>query len=156
MPNLKQHSRRVRFSLAWFDAVKLQDTTVFLNPLINEYFYSALHMFEACAVAFPGLMTQTDFYSHVERNAELGRIVMQALHPLQPMTAPYETLSGLSRRARYIQISRQLPVSPIKPKDLKTARDSFEVIRATIESHFVTHATDKTPPWHRAEDLLDS
>ncbi|HLX60302.1 MAG TPA: hypothetical protein VKX17_03370 [Planctomycetota bacterium] len=138
-------------SLAWFEEVKRSDPFIFLNPLVNEYFYVALHMFEAVACAFPAMFTsKTDYFSHVERAEELGRISVSALNPLLPMAAPYDTLSGLSRRARYIQISAHFPVSPIKPKDLDTAKASFQIVRDTIEKIFSEHG-DKKIPWQQGQ-----
>jgi hypothetical protein len=150
MPNLKQHTKRIRVSVAWFESIQHVDFYVFLNPLVNEYFYAALHMFEAVACAFPQVFTQkVDYFSHTERAEELGQIAINPLNPLNTMAAPYDTLSGLSRRARYIQIGEKYPVSPIKPKDLATARESFHKVKETIEKIFKEHSADKAVPWSK-------
>jgi len=147
MPNLKQHSKRIRLSLAWFDSVKSTDPKVFINPLTNEYFYCALHMFEACAVAFPSSFSKAHFLSHTDRNVEIEKIRVAPFHQLNSIASAYLALFDLSKRARYLQISERYPVAPLRSEDLKTARDSFAQVKAAVEKFFLDVYAEKTAPW---------
>jgi hypothetical protein len=118
--------------------------------MVTEYFYAALHMFEAAVFDFPELADgKKHFATHQERREFFRTNLFAPANELQAIGPLYTTLRGLSERARYLSPAGTWVHSPLKTRDLPEAKRVFEAIRGAMEELYGKRKADA--PWLKSE-----
>lgn len=138
MPNTAQHTARVKQGLA---AIALLEASGCYETLVNEYFYTCLHMVEAT------------HYELLNKQHCDGHQSRQKFFRDQPyssawfeMGVDYDALRKLSEKARYLGPLGTTLHSPLDvAHDVKVAKDFFEAISKRLASLY--KAKNVSVPW---------
>ena len=142
MPASSEHARRVREGLEFLSDPHAEK---YYNDRVIEYFYVALHMFEAALYDF-GQKPAKHLYKHGDRTQFLSRVRFDPKHPFFEMVADYEALRSLSEQARYLSPAGAETYEPLRvPRDIEQAKMYFQKIRSVIEALYTSNS--KPIPW---------
>jgi hypothetical protein len=144
MPTSEEHGRRVVLALKWLGKHAADHHS--LNPVVTEYFYAALHIFEAAVYDFQEHAEgKAHFTSHKTRTEFIQTFVYYPKNPLLRIGPQYESLRGLSERARYLSPARMFVHQPLVKGDLVKAKELFEMVRRGVEA--IYQSESKHFPW---------